>query len=68
MSIESTSKIQAVGSQPPGQPLGKESKPELPPADGPHSPGAVKPEGKTPEAGSYEQNSTDNAKGGYGAG
>lgn len=44
----------------------------MPPAAGPHSPGAVKPDKKDLEAGGYEQNSTDtstsNAKGGYGAG
>ncbi|WP_462119094.1 hypothetical protein [Methylorubrum extorquens] len=44
----------------------------MPPAAGPHSPGAVKPDKKELEAGGYEKHSTDtstnNAKGGYGAG
>lgn len=72
MSVENTAKTQVMSSQPSSRPLGEESKPELPPAAGPHSPGAVKPERKAPEAGGYEKDSTDsstsNAKGGYGAG
>ncbi|CAO4151673.1 hypothetical protein DHODJN_17355 [Methylorubrum extorquens] len=72
VSDESIAKTQAVGSQPPSRPLGEGSKPEMPPAAGPHSPGAVKPDKKELEAGGYEKHSTDtstnNAKGGYGAG
>ncbi|WP_082552533.1 hypothetical protein [Methylobacterium sp. Leaf456] len=72
MSEDHSVKTQAVGSQPPGRPLGEGNAPEMPSPAGPHSPGTVKPKKAGPEAGGYEQNlpdsSTDNAKGGYGAG
>lgn len=72
MSEDHSAKTQAVGSQPPGRPLGEGNTPDLPPAAGPHSPGTVKPTKAGLEAGGYEKNSTDNstdnAKGGYGAG
>jgi len=72
MSEDHSVKTQTVGSQSPGRPLGEGNAPEMPPAAGPHSSGTVKPNKAEPEAGGYEQNtpdsSTDNAKGGYGAG
>ncbi|ACK84814.1 MULTISPECIES: hypothetical protein [Methylorubrum] len=63
---------EAVGTQPPGRPLGERSKPEAEPDLGPTGPASAEGEKPGPQSGGYDRQSpdrsTDNAKGGYGAG
>jgi hypothetical protein len=63
---------EAVGSVPPGRPLGEGSKPEEQPDLGPTGPASAEGEKPGPHTGGYDQqspdHSTDNAKGGYGVG
>lgn len=63
---------EAAGSVPPGRPLGEGSKPEEQPDLGPTGPATVEGEKSGPQSGGYDRqspdHSTDNAKGGYGAG
>ena len=63
---------EAIGSVPPGRPLGEGSKPDEQPDLGPTGPASVEGEKPGPQTGGYDQqspdHSTDNAKGGYGAG
>lgn len=63
---------EANGSVPPGRPLGDGTKPEKQPDLGPTGPAAVEGEKPGPQSGGYDRqspdHSTDNARGGYGAG
>ncbi len=63
---------QTIGSVPPGRPLGEGSETEEQPDLGPTGPSTVEGEKPGPQSGGYDRqspdHSTDNAKGGYGAG
>lgn len=65
-------RTEAVGSVPPGRPLGEGSKPNEEADLGPTGPATVEGEKPGPQTGGYDQQSPDrapdNAKGGYGAG
>ena len=63
---------EATGSVPPGRPLGEDSKPDEEVDLGPTGPATVEGEKSGPQTGGYDEQSpdrsSDNAKGGYGAG
>lgn len=63
---------EAAGAVPPSRPLGEGPKPEEQPDLGPTGPASAEGEKPGPQSGGYDRqspdHSTDNAKGGYGAG
>lgn len=69
---EAKTEREATGSVQPGHPLGEGRKPVEQPDLGPTGPASVEGEKPGPQTGGYDQqspdHSTDNAKGGYGAG
>lgn len=72
MSDETTGRNPDAAIRPQGRQAAETDAPDMPPTAGPHSPGSVKPATSDPESGGYERHQTDrstnNAKGGYGAG
>lgn len=63
---------EALGTVPPGRPLGEGRKPDDEPDLGPTGPASAEGEKPGPQTGGYDRQSpdraSDNAKGGYGAG
>lgn len=72
MTDKTTAKAPDLDARSPDRKRVDAREPDMPPAAGPHSPGSAEPKKASPEAGGYERHPTDrstnNAKGGYGAG